>query len=562
MAEAGGEGARQRLAWLLARLTERVPWLARLAARLRWPGIAGGRRLVQAAFLVAFVVLFVRMRYPFHPSPAPDLLLRTSPLAPLFFGAADRAVPWAWWPGLVVLALTPLLGRFFCSWVCPLGAMLDLAGERLAPAAPERQGAQARSWPAVKFLVLAAVVAASAAGLHAWFFFDPLAIANRGMTVVLFPLGTWIAQGAAELLERLPGAGGLGGALRRWLRGQVMPEGQTEPAFFWFTALFFLGLLATEWVTRRFWCRTLCPAGALLALCSRFRGVRRQVDSSCVQCRQCSRRCPMGAIPADDVTATARGECTLCLDCLDHCPVGLRAIGFVPGWAPWPEGMPVPTGPLGFAAVTPLDLTRRRLLQAAAGGLLAAGGARVALDDPRASTQLIRPPGALPEPAFLERCIRCLACVRVCSSNGGCLEPAGFEAGFPRLWTPRAHMKTGYCEYNCNLCGQVCPTGAIKRLPEAEKQKTVMGQAVFNKNHCIPYAKLTDCLVCEEHCPLPEKAIQTHEREVDLPDGTRRKVKFPYVVPERCIGCGICEHKCPLPGTATGVFVVRAYEKR
>ncbi|RCK78328.1 MAG: putative ferredoxin-type protein [Candidatus Ozemobacter sibiricus] len=505
------------------------------------------RRTVQGTCLLGFVLLFLRARFPFHPDPAPDLLLRASPLAPLFVGWVERAIPWNLWPGLLVLAMTPWLGRFFCGWFCPLGSLLDLVGRWLAPSSPERTGSQTPAWPRAKYLLLWAMVVAATGGLALWTWFDPLGLLNRGMAVVLYPIGTWLVLGLLGLLALVPGAEGLAAAGRAWIKRWIMPEPQALPAFLWPTLIFFLGVLTTEWVARRWWCRSLCPVGALLGLCARFRVWPRQVDQTCVQCRQCARRCPMGAIPPDDVTATSPLECTVCLECLDHCPVGIRAISFGPAR---PTGHPLPVA-----------AGRRSFLQAAGLGLLAAAGHRLAHPDPEGRARLLRPPGARPEPAFLDRCIRCLACVRVCASNGACLHPTGLEFGPAALWTPRAIMKTGYCEYNCNLCGEVCPTGAIRRLPLPEKQKRPMGLAYFNKNLCIPYARFTDCLVCEEHCPLPAKAIQIHEREVELPGGGQTIVKFPYVVRERCIGCGICEHKCPLPGSP-GVYVVAENEQR
>jgi Pyruvate/2-oxoacid:ferredoxin oxidoreductase delta subunit len=129
------------------------------------------------------------------------------------------------------------------------------------------------------------------------------------------------------------------------------------------------------------------------------------------------------------------------------------------------------------------------------------------------------------------------------------------------LWLPIAVMREGYCEYNCNLCGQVCPTDAILPLALEEKQRTAIGLAYFDKNICIPYARNSDCIVCEEHCPTPDKAIKFEVKEVRLSTGDVKNVKYPYVVRELCIGCGICEEKCPLPGKA-GVFVINENQRR
>jgi len=143
---------------------------------------------------------------------------------------------------------------------------------------------------------------------------------------------------------------------------------------------------------------------------------------------------------------------------------------------------------------------------------------------------------------------------------GGALHPAWLDAGPVGLWTPLLVARVGYCEYNCTLCGQVCPTGAIKRLPVETKRKTVIGRAVFDKNRCLPFAKGMECLVCEEHCPTGEKAIVFEEKDV-LIDGVNRRLKFPKVIDKLCIGCGICETKCPLEG-ASAIRVISEGESR
>jgi ferredoxin len=172
----------------------------------------------------------------------------------------------------------------------------------------------------------------------------------------------------------------------------------------------------------------------------------------------------------------------------------------------------------------------------------------------RLPADLIRPPGARPETEFLDLCVRCSECLKVCTTNA--LQPVLFEAGIAGAFSPRLMPRLGYCEYNCTLCGQVCPTGAIKLLPLAQKQKFVMGLAVFDKDLCLPYAKGESCITCEEHCPLPKKAIRFREVAVVKKTGEHVVVKQPFTILSSCIGCGICVTECPLDGTA-GVQVVR-----
>lgn len=171
---------------------------------------------------------------------------------------------------------------------------------------------------------------------------------------------------------------------------------------------------------------------------------------------------------------------------------------------------------------------------------------------------LIRPPGARDESSFLSRCVKCGECMKVCITNG--LQPTFLQAGLEGMWSPVLVPRIGYCEYNCTLCGQVCPTGAIEKLDVEVKRKRKIGLAFIDQNRCLPYAFATECIVCEEHCPTSPKAIlfrqekvQTHTGEVEL--------KLPVVDPKVCTGCGICEYKCPV-GEEAAIRVSSIGEER
>lgn len=123
--------------------------------------------------------------------------------------------------------------------------------------------------------------------------------------------------------------------------------------------------------------------------------------------------------------------------------------------------------------------------------------------------ELIRSPGSLEEGEFLKRRVKCGECMKVCTTNG--LQPVLLEAGCEGIWSPVLVPRIGYCEYRCTLCGQVCPTGAIKRLDQKEKAGISAGTAMFDKGRCLPYAHAMPCIVCEEVCTTPKKAIWFEE---------------------------------------------------
>ena len=318
--------------------------------------------------------------------------------------------------------------------------------------------------------------------------------------------------------------------------------------------LVFLAVVLLNVFAERFWCRYLCPLGALLGLLAKVQVLRPLVGDGCNGCNACVRACRVDAIEAAGARAAKlreqrRGEaararvisseCTMCLDCLVACPER-EAMSFGPTLRPGP-----------WAAYDP---GRRQFLAAAAIGVgtVALLGTSVA----RAikAPGLIRPPGAQDEGAFLSRCLRCSECMKVCPTSG--LQPSLGQAGLEALWTPVLASRLGYCDYSCTACGHVCPSGAIPKLDLETKQKQVLGVAVIDRNRCLPWASNTPCIVCQEMCPISNKAIVLSDRRlITRPDGTQDYLARPKVVAKRCIGCGICEYKCPLEGASAIVVL-------
>ena len=481
------------------------------------------RRTVQVLCLLGFLWLFVQTEYQGQdqiPYPV-SLLFRIDPLAALADLLAPGAFSWSLWPALVLLVLTALFGRFFCGWICPLGTTIDGVG-KLSGRGPHlcKSG-----WRKVKYLLLITLVAASFGGLQLLGLFDPLAIFLRTLTLAIYPAYNLGLNGLFDWAYRhdIP----VLNDLYPVFRDNLMAFFQPSYTLGLFTLLVFLLIMLLERVERRFWCKNLCPLGALLGLCSRRALLVRQPDALCPDCQKCATECRMEAVHA---TGHQSSECVKCLDCTDSCPQQRVRFGL--------------QGPRPQAEV---NLSRRDLLVSVAAGVLMAPVAQIAPQSHQRNAFLIRPPGAVDESEFLRRCVRCGECMKVCI--GQALHPAWFEAGATGLWTPLLVARLGYCEYNCTLCGQVCPTGALRRLPLAEKRKTVIGLAVFDKDRCLPFARQEECLVCEEHCPTPDKAI-VFEEQLVTGSGQTRSLKIPKVLSDKCIGCGICETRCPLGGVS------------
>jgi len=492
------------------------------------------RRISQLLVFAVFVFLFLNTEYkdndvlPY----AVNVFLR---LDPLVAGAAiisGRAIIVMVWPALVVIGLTMLLGRFFCGWVCPLGALIDFTDAAVFRKLKRKDGAF-EGWRAAKYLILFFLFASSLFTLQLVFLFDPISLLIRSFTAGVFPAANFTINalfgdiyGSAPKFVTAVSEPAYG-----FLKGHFLAFEQPHYRLAVFISAIFFGILALEYYQRRFWCRYLCPLGALFGLMGRFGLVRRRVsEPDCISCGLCEKKCRMGAV-GGDFKSTAHGECIECMDCRSVCPEdAVRFTGATP------------------AMSAPVDLSRRGVITSLALGAAAVpvfGSEPYSLSsDPR----LIRPPGALPEDRFLARCTRCGECMRVCIANG--LQPSLFEAGLAGLFSPVLVPRVGYCEYNCTLCGQVCPTGAIKRLDPDEKKKVKLGLAEVDRSHCLPWKGDSDCIVCEEHCPTADKAIKLRTENVVTMSGEVREFKRPYVDERLCVGCGICETKCPLTDRA------------
>jgi polyferredoxin len=481
------------------------------------------------------------LRTKLYNSPEADLqpatlvnpVFKLDPLAALVNVLAGHALylRLAW--SLIILIPTFLLGRFFCGWICPLGSLNQFVGGIRSESGRSKTliaTNRYKNWQATKYLLLISGLLAALWRINILGWIDSFSLLVRSAGLSILPAA----------------------ASKKYY--------VVDQPHYWLSLLVcvaFLALLAMNLRVTRFWCRALCPLGALLGLAARWSilGLHKDV-ATCNRCNRCLVACqggddPIGGLP------WRKAECHLCLNCVEACPHGSLRFSF----------LRVTQTP---AEVAGASLTRRNAVFAAMAGLASVPllRATTVLGSTR-NERLLRPPGSLDETDFLSRCIRCGECMRACPNDS--LQPAFIEAGLEGLWSPVVTPRIGYCDPNCVLCSKVCPTGAIQELTSRRKgwiavdsgpaTPVRVGTAVYDRGICLPWAKATDCVVCVEWCPVTPKAIHVEDAKAVDAEGKARMLKQPHVDPNLCVGCGACEYACPLRDQP-GVYVTSSGESR
>jgi polyferredoxin len=535
------------------------------------------RRVSQTVFLLSFLMLLaqttfrgrfgaganelIRLKWPV------EFFLSLDPYLALITALSSHTIYRGLFWSLIVVVLTVALGRVFCGWICPFGTLHHLIGwffpSRANRGSRRIEANRTHGWQVTKYYLLFAFLGASLFGSVIGGMFDPICVAIRSIGLGVLPALQYLGIRGGDMVT----AGGgrfaqntTDGALD-FLAANVWTTNQAYTHHAWLIVTLIVAILFMNRIVPRFWCRALCPLGAMLGLLSRFTLLgMRKTHEKCTDCNLCLAHC-QGADSPEGGKKHRRDECHLCLNCEAACPEGVIAWSWMPN--------------LRSSQNSP-RLDRRRALVSAAAGAAAIPALRIGNWPDRAySEKVIRPPGSVEEREFLERCIRCGQCMKVCPNNA--LHPALFEAGVEGMWTPILIPRIGYCEHSCVLCGQVCPTGAIARITEKAKLGTGqpavrVGTAMYDQGRCLPWAMATPCIVCEEFCPTSPKAIWVEKvtipRRSQAPalDGSEPPmqevtVQRPHIDPSLCIGCGACENVCPVVDKPA-VYVTSAGESR
>lgn len=463
-------------------------------------------------------------------------------------GYIYRYLGWA----LGIIILTFLFGRVFCNWICPFGTLHQFVNWLFNIQPNPKRIEQNRYRPAhyFKYAILVVLLITAALGALQIGLLDPISMMYRSFATFVSSAWDMLIDSITPVFSKM----GLDASFANTLKFAPDVKHRIFVGSFWIGLWFLLFVALNLWIPR-FFCRFVCPLGALLGVFSRYSLFRIDRDvTKCTDCNLCLMRCE-GA--ADPQSMVRKSECFSCMNCIDDCPEDALRFAMI--------------GLDRKQVVAEPDFSRRRLVFAGIAGLFAFPLLRnngLATDE-NFSPHMIRPPGSVAEPEFLEKCIKCDQCINVCPTN--VLQPATLkEGGFETLWTPVMNFNIGHCQLKCTLCSEVCPTGAIRKITVAEKLGVgeyqakgpiILGTAFINTTRCLPWANQIPCVVCEEVCPVSPKAIQTIDEEVKDVFENKVVLNKPFIVPDLCIGCGICQVECPVQDQPA-VYVTAVGESR
>jgi formate hydrogenlyase subunit 6/NADH:ubiquinone oxidoreductase subunit I len=422
---------------------------------------------------------------------------------------------------IVIVVLTVLFGRVYCSTICPLGTLQDIVGFAAARGRKRRSFRFSAPLNALRYAILSLTVLLLLAGSGLLLnLLDPFSSFGR-IVANLFRPATLLANNVAALLLEQVGI-------------YALPRVQWAAFAAASAGLSMATLLLVAWLaaTRgRLYCNTICPAGTLLGLLAGISWLRIGIDQdACTGCRSCEDVCKAGCIDSRWKTVDS-SRCVGCSNCLAGCLKD--ALRFENSWR-----RPVP-------AAQP-DRERREFLLNSGALLLGLTGvpepARVIIQSkpttiPERVTSPTSPPGSGSIAHFTATCTACHLCVSACPSR--VLVPSLFEFGLEGMMQPRMNFHSGHCNYDCTICMDICPSGAILPLGVERKRLTQLGVARFIKENCVVFTDNTACGACSEHCPT--KAVDM----VPYPNPANKPLKIPEIKPDYCIGCGGCEHACP-----------------
>ena len=426
---------------------------------------------------------------------------------------------------ILLIALTLIFGRIYCSIICPLGVFQD-AIAWIHNKRKKNRYSYSKGHSLVRYIFLAIMVLAFFAGVNVIVeLLAPYSAYGRMASAIMQPIYIFGNNILASMAEKADSYAFYHADL--WFK--------SVPVLI-VAVITFIILFVLAWRNGRTYCNTICPVGTVLSFISRFSWMKVYFDDSkCKNCSKCSKNCKASCIDYQSHTVDY-SRCVVCGNCIDNCKFGALKYGHPAAKSDNKQptdtqGNNTDTSKRAFL-LTSVALSTVALAQE---GKKVDGGLAVIQDKvaPKRQTP-ITPPGSLSMANLSKRCTACQLCITECPN--GVLRPS---SDLNHFMQPTVSYERGYCRPECTRCSEVCPTGAINLLTKADKSATQIGHAVWIEKNCIPLTDGWECGNCARHCPAG--AI---EMVPSAPDDESSPL-VPAVNETRCIGCGACENLCP-----------------
>ncbi len=419
---------------------------------------------------------------------------------------------------IFVTVLTLLFGRVYCSFLCPLGVLQDIAGfwrNKLKKTKYSYKKAYAK----IRYGILAGVVLAFFSGsILGLTLLDPFSNFGRMMTHLVRPVAIGMNNALVFSLEKLDVYSIQPADLKR-----------VAPFSLLFAVTVFAVVLWMSLVHGRLFCNTVCPVGTFLGFLSRFSIFKIKFNrSQCINCKACEKVCKANCLDVKNSDIDF-SRCVACYNCLEVCPTA---------GVEYQSGLQKSRSEHVLKDSKKRDFMMQTLTLLFASGASTAGARQIEIyrdsTVPILRNKAVSPPGSVSLENLMNNCTACHLCVSACPTQ--VLQPAFLEYGLLGVMQPRMDFKTSFCDYECVVCTTVCPSGAILEQSVEAKKLIQVGKARFVRKNCVVYTQNTDCGACAEHCPT--KAVRmVFDKEVNL--------RAPKVDESICMGCGACEFACP-----------------
>jgi ferredoxin-type protein NapF len=429
---------------------------------------------------------------------------------------------------IIILMLTALFGRIYCSAICPLGILQDVIAWISKKVHLIKRYKYKKALDYLRYPFLAVTILFLLFGsVFVLYLLDPYSSFGRIFSDIVRP-GIIVANnGLASLLEKLD---------------MFFLFRLNLDLITWSTVLIpIISFVVVVWLSLlygRLYCNTICPVGTVLGLLSRISLFKIQMNAAtCTKCGKCSFACKSSCINVKKLEVDA-SRCVACYNCISVCPE--NSIKYIRA-----PGAPIKNKLIDNSK---RDFIGKSLLYGATLVGISRKAFAVEVTDrpagriPNKKNHPISPPGSLSLQHFTKRCTACHLCVTVCPTS--VLQPSFLEYGFTGMAQPRMNYSVEYCNYECTKCGEVCPTGAILPLTIEDKKLTQTGLVSFLKEKCIVYTDNTACGSCSEHCPTQAVKMVPYKEGLTIPE-THTDI---------CIGCGACEFACPVK-PFTAIFI-------